>query len=250
GEGVSPATLALLTPFVRQRYVDQEAEDARLLLSTLRALPADAPPPPRPAMERSRFFRALYDRDRRVPQDGVDLPLAAIAQHAALHLPDFADVSFAALNRALALSMADHLGVSVGPEDAAAEARRFRRRRGLLDDGAFADWLSRNHLAADAWDALMVEEARCRALHRAFLGARSVEGSTRPILDALRLAGRYEAVARAAALEARILSARHPDIDDRDASSEPIEALAEEHCREANAAIDLDLDAFHEDAGF
>lgn len=249
-DGLEAATAARLSLFVRERYVDQKAADARLLLATLRDLPADAPRPPRPAMEPSYLFRALYDRDRRVPQDGVDLPLSAIAEHAALHLPDFPDVAFHAANRALALAMADHLAVSITTEDAAAEARRLRGRRGLLDDAVFAAWLARNHLAEDAWDALMIEQARCRALHRSLLVARHVEGSTRLILDALRLEDRYAPVAAAAALHDRIVRARHPDFDERDASPETLEALADEHRLETSGAVDPDLDAWREDAGF
>jgi len=185
----------------RNRYVDVKASDARLLLEALREDPA-----PRPAVEMvdSGGFTRLYNEERRVRQDGSDVPLRDIASYAALTMPDFDDLNFGALNRALVQVLAQVLGVDVTPDELDAERVRFRRRHGLIDQGSAEQWRRSNHVNEAELDTIVHELAVCRRLHRWLLGTHRAEARTRWLLDELRLRGRYVEAADGAAHQRRL----------------------------------------------
>jgi len=129
--------------------VDQKREDAVELLRTIAALPGGEPPtPPTFHFAHNSSFMTLYGRDRRVRRGQTEVPLEAIANYVAIHDPDFDDLNFAALNRALALELAGLLGVTVSDEDIDSESERFARQRGLSEEAAFSAWLADNDISA------------------------------------------------------------------------------------------------------
>ena len=116
-KGLSAVTAERLSVFVAANYVDLKRRDAALVLEVIRDLPDPLPPaaPPTFTLERSASFETLYENERSVRQDGIDVPLRSIAAYAALHHPAFDDLNFAALNRALVMVLADMLHVEPTP---------------------------------------------------------------------------------------------------------------------------------------
>lgn len=173
----------------RIQYVDLKAADARLLLETVRDLVTEDSPKPR-QMVRSRGFERLYNNERTVRHSGTDISLRSIAAHAALSAPDFDELNFSALNRALLLVLAEMLQLEPTEPEIEAETLRFRRTLGLTDQNVLHDWLQGNDLNATAFGALIREVATTRRLHRWILGSARAQ-PTRWLLDELRLRGRY-----------------------------------------------------------
>ncbi|HLZ26171.1 MAG TPA: TfuA-like protein [Chloroflexota bacterium] len=199
-QGLAPATAERLSAVVADHYVDVKRRDAAHLLEVIRDLPDPLPATPHTfTLERTASFDTLYASDRRVRQDGIDVPLRAIAAHAALHHVPFDDLNFAALNRALVQLLADSLHVSPTPAEIEAEIQRFRVRRGLAGDAALAAWITDQHLSRESFEALMGEVATCRRLQRWLLARDRGARRTRWVLDELRLRGEYPAVATSAA---------------------------------------------------
>lgn len=250
GRGVGADSLRALSVFVQSDYVDLKAQDAVLLLEAIRDLDDAAEPPPvthRTALNLG--FETMYNRDRQVPAGGALVALDEIAEHVALHNPDFHDLSFNALNRALATVLARLVRVEASAADIADEDRRFRRRHDLLEDDVFAEWLTRNHLSTSEFRQLMREAAMCRALHRWLIYARFTERTTRLVLDELRWENRYEAWAQRAGSQQRVLAGADP-LRLGPALDADTQSLLDEHAAWAGVRFDTDLTAWAEEAGF
>jgi hypothetical protein len=248
---ISPDKLDRLSRFVEQNYRDIKREDAILLLETIRDLPKPLPKPvvnfklsPTP------FFYTLYNRDRTVPHNDVDVPLAAIANYAALHLPDFAELNFDAFNRALMRVLAELLKVEVSEEAVNEESFRFRYRYSLRTEEEFADWLKRNDLSAGEFSALMREIALCRELHLWLLMRNTTNGTTRFVLDELRWKNRYEELANAAAIQQQILQVHYPMFKDTSQEHVKLEDLADDHVSHSGSFDGVHFTVWAEQAGF
>jgi hypothetical protein len=248
-DGLAPSTAERLSRFCTEHYVDVKGQDAQELLEVIRDLPTPLPEQdkqPSFTFERSASFETLYENERHVPQDGVDLPLRAIADYTALHHPAFDDVNFAALNRALVLVLADQLHVEPGPSDVAAEIQRFRRRRGLDTQPLLARWLAANHLTHEAYEALVRELATARRLHRWLLVRDRGVRRTRWLLDELRLRGEYAASASGAAEQHAVLASLDSETQLHDLpETGELEQLAAHYRR-----VDAPLATWAEEAGF
>jgi len=96
--GLRAATAERLSAFLETHYVDLKSRDAAQLLAVIRDLPNPLPPadPATFTRERSASFDTLYENERSVRQDGIDVPLRSIASYAALHHPAFDDLNFGA----------------------------------------------------------------------------------------------------------------------------------------------------------
>ena len=251
--GLVAAASRRVSTLVAERYVDLKRRDAEELLAVIRGLPEPLPglPPASFALERSASFETMYANDRRVRHADVDVPLRDIATHAALHLEDFDELNDAALNRALALTLADLLHVSPTDADIQAEAARFRSRRDIATEIALDEWLRSNALSRESFDVLMRELAVCRRLQRWLIARDRGMHHTPWVLDELRLRGAYPAVAEAAAQQRRLLAAWNLDAgqevlpDDVD-----LAALAAEHQRVTGWRPDVPLDVWAEESGF
>ncbi|MDB4949485.1 MAG: hypothetical protein JWM27_2134 [Gemmatimonadetes bacterium] len=249
--GVEPDAVARMRSYATDHYVDQKRLDALELLAELRDLP-DPLPAAEPAvpMFRSALFQTLYNRDRTVPQDGVDLPLAAISDHAALHLPGFNELNQAALNRALVGVLGDMLEVQVTEENVDEEAERFRFARRLSQPAALEAWLAANHLDADEFRALMREQAVCRALQRWMIVRKSLERTCKTVLDELRLRGQYEEQARRAASQERVLAEHFPYFRETSFAELTTRDLVIDHLKSTPCRMDTAYPVWAEDAGF
>jgi hypothetical protein len=250
-EGIPRDTIERVAHFVATGYVDVKRQDAMLLLQTIRDLP-DPLPPSTPSFDlvESPFFDALYQRDRTVRHSGVDVPLHSIADYAVLHRPQLGAISFHAMNRALAVRLADLLGITASREDIEREVGRFRQRLQLTEDELFAAWLGKNDLTSDEISDLMREVALCRRLHRWLILQRLPGLTTKLVLDELRLTNEYEGIARAAASHERVLQVCHPDLREVDQDGAEMEDLLLEHLGQTGLRLDTDLAEWAEEAGF
>lgn len=248
--GIDLATARRLGTFVESEYVDLKAQDAALLLETIRDLDSEAqPPPPAHRTALNPGFETMYNRDRQVPAGGSLVALDEIAQHVALHDPDFHDLNFNALNRALSTVLARLVHVEVSPADISDEKQRFRLRHDLLDDASFDGWLTRNHLSAHEFEQLMREAALCRALHRWLIYARFTERTTRLLLDQLRWENQYEGWARRAGSQERLIDGADP-LQPGPATDADTQFLFGDHQSWAGVRFDTDAAAWAEEAGF
>jgi hypothetical protein len=236
---------------VRDNYVDLKRNDAELLLRHLRDLPETGAPRDLGPLVRSHFFEGLYECERYVEHRGESVSLETLSHHAALHLPDFERFNFAAQNFAVARAFADFLHVEVADDAIDEEQRRFRLREGLKTTEAFDQWLLRNDVSAAEFSDLMREVAKVRRLHHWLAMSREHRGSTKTILDQLRLDGRYEENAERAALEASRVRQRVEESGDpplfADASTEE---LVLDHLRNTACAITMEYARWAEEAGF
>lgn len=249
--GIDDGDIERIGRFVQTDYVDLKREDALELLRTIRQLPTPLEKkPPEFEFQRSALFEALYNRDRRVRRDGFDVPLASIANWAALHRADFDEINCHALNRALVGLLANILEVRPTANEVEEEVQRFRASRRLTADGAFEDWLVRNDLEPDEFSELATQLAICRRLHRWLIGSRAIERTTRLVLDELRLRGEYEEAASAAAEQERIVEEHHPDFKESGFRDLSLQQLVIEHLRATDCQIHVHFKRWAEEVGF
>lgn len=249
--GIPPDVVERVAQFMATGYVDVKRQDAILLLRTLRDLP-DPLPAVTPGFDLARtpFFDALYQRDRTVRHNGVDVPLHSIADYALLHMPELGTINFQAMNRLLAVRFAAVLGVTASPDDIEREVTRFRQRLQLVEEADFATWLENNDVTLDELREVMRELALCRRLHRWLILQRLPGLTTRLVLDELRLANEYEAVARAAASHERVLQVCYPDLREADQDETEVEELILDHLQNTDLRVDTHLAEWAEELGF
>jgi hypothetical protein len=234
-----------------RHYRDVKADDARTLLDSIAALPAMLPRATANfQLAESTTYVALYDRDRTVRHQDTDVTLASIANYAALNTPEFHEINQHALNRALVGYLGELMHIEVSADDIADETGRFRLRHRLLTDEQLAGWLSRNDLFNDEFERLMRDAAVQRAMQRWLVVRQHLARTTKVILNELRHAGTYEAIADAAAGVERLLQDSSPTLDHIDHEHLPVERLLVEHMRKTGARIDTGAGAWALDTGF
>jgi hypothetical protein len=236
---------------VRQHYVDAKAHDARTVLRHLAALPPLLAPPRDPVpVAQSSTYVCMYERDRTVRHADVDVPLADVANYAALHFTDFHEINQHALNRALVNVLAEMLHVTVDAEETRDETARFRLRHRLFAEDDLHTWCRTHHLFEDEFETLMREAAVQRKLQRWMLARRHFRRSTTLVLNELRHAGRYhDAVAGAAGIELLLQNAG-PTLDHIDHEQLPVERVFVDHMRATGMRADTASAAWALDAGF
>jgi len=230
--------------------VDVKADDARLLMRTLRAFLEDPPPPCGADLDvaRTASLDTLYDRERYVGVGDQRVTLDEIAELVHLRHPRSSAVNADALNRALALALARLLHVDVTEVEVDQEIARWQGRHQRRTDQELTGWLKDNHLSGEEFRQLAREGALCRALWRWVLSWRQAERSTRLVLDHLRWNDEYagRAVEAARTVQVRDLAV---DLIREFACTDP-EELAREHGERTGVLIDTDLGSWAEEAGF
>lgn len=232
GSGASAEEVQQARAALEHGYVDQKWLDAEALLLKLRDRAA-AEGRSQVQVSQSHVFVAFVERDRKVEHEGVTVRMDEIARHAALHEGDYAQLRDRAIDRLLVEQLAELFGVEVSLDEVANEARRIRARLGLLDDQALDRWLRANDVDGEWFDKVARREAAARRL-RDWAGVR--QGMRRivsPLLDELRLAGRYVEAASAAATAVELRNRLQPDLSPHEPTGEKAEAWSEA------AALDL-----------
>jgi len=238
-----------LRRFAALHYVDRKKLDAIELLRRVKAIAAGEAARPDPVpfeFNETIMFSALYHRDRTVECEGTVLPLHEIAEHAALHHPDFAAINEAALDRALVEVLAGLTGIEIAAEALQEEAARFKAERGLVEDeAAFAAWLAANHLDESEFLALIERIARRRHLHLWFLSHKAMEKNSPALLDELRLRGDYPRIAGEAALHHHLAAGAGAAM-----SAPDVGQLARDHVSETGVGMGTSLADWALLAGF
>lgn len=255
-EGVAEAEIERVRAILRDDYVDLKRQDAIAMLEAIRDLPPGFRHDPAPGGERrfdftrSQLFESLYHRDRSVRREEGEVTLADIANHAALHMPDFMAENQAAIRRALCLTLADQLDVQAPEGSAESEKSRFMARMGIGGGKALEAWIARNDLTRPEFDALMTEEARLRVLHRWLLTRNHLVRGAKILLDHLRLHGRYEEWADRAARHEWLFRKRFPFFLETGDDDISMRELLADHFAGTPCRMDTDFVAWSEEAGF
>jgi hypothetical protein len=174
-------------------------KDALELLQTFRMLKPFAVMTPH-ARHLGILFNTQHERERRVDVGNREIALQAIDATVAINAPDRHELFADASNRALAVVLADVMGVGVTEEELNRETSRFCARKGLMDWEAFQAWLKTQCMSQGEFDRMMLQETRIYKLHRSLITERSSRRRTQDVLDYLRASGRFERWAKEAAL--------------------------------------------------
>lgn len=245
--GMDPAALAALQEFIATSAVDRKRLDAIALLEHVRDQGITAPPDVEVTW--SHPFRTQYERDRRVARNGTEVPRSDIAAYAALHLPDFAQLSESALHAALVDVLGEVLHVEADEAAIAAELDRFRADRRLRTDEDLAAWQADNDLTDEEFADLLRRQAVRRELRSWLISRKYLERTTAEVLAELRLRGKYPSTADAAAYQQQVLLAAHPDFEFT-GDDTPLLDLVREQAQETHWRPTVALDQWAFESGF
>ena len=165
--------------------ISQKAMDA---VTALRDhLMYESAPVQKPTPENlSRFFQALYERDRRIRVNGTEIPQQHIDAYTMLHNPEYERICWDSANQDLALMLCDHLCVFVTVEEIERENIRFQARSDIWTTADFENFLSANGWTRHEYDRLIIANARIRKLQHANTVTKMYRRNTLAILNYLR----------------------------------------------------------------
>jgi hypothetical protein len=166
-------------------HIAQKGIDASQALSEFRAYQPE--PKQRPTPENlSRFFQALYERDRRISVNGTEIPQQHIDAYVLLHNPEWERICWDSANQELALMLCDHLLVAVTIEEIERENIRYQQRAGIETAADFSAYLENNGWTRHEYDRLMIQNARIRKLQHANTVSKMYRRNSQQIIDYLR----------------------------------------------------------------
>ena len=234
-------------------YIDIKRDDARELLQMLRRQIDDGARLPSSSsfeFNSSGGFDGLYNIERKVRHAGVDIPLQSVAEHFALHSPDFDELRAASLHRSVCLFFATLVEVKITDAEIEMERGRFLRDRSLGNDAALAAWLSANDLSHIDFEDFIREEALCSRLRNWILGISQFDRGAKRLLDELRRRGLYPDWATRAATDT-VIADNYYNLPEYDPlrSQEPA-LLAKGHGQRTGVRITGDASAWAEERGF
>jgi hypothetical protein len=134
----------------------------------------------------SRYFYALYDRDRRIQVNGTEIMQQHIDAHVLLHNPEYERICWDASNQDLALMLCDQLNVMVDIGEIERENIRFQHKSGVETAEDFRCFLENNGWSRNEYDRLMIQNARIRKLQHANTVSKMYRRNTQSIIDYLR----------------------------------------------------------------
>lgn len=185
-------------------HIAQKAIDATHALNDFREY--EPAPLQKPTPENlSRFFQALYERDRKININGAAIPQQHIDAYVLLHNPEYERICWDASNQDLALMLCDQLCVTVGIDEVERENVRFQQKTGIETAEDFKYFLENNGWSRPEYDRLMIQNARIRKLQHANTVAKMYRRNTQSIIDYLRTHQGFDYWAlQAVAMEKRI----------------------------------------------
>lgn len=167
-------------PFVLQKEID--AIEALSAFRRHHAKPVQKPAPDDLTM----FFRALYERDRRIRIKGQEVPQQHIDAYVTLHNPEYERICWDSANQELALMLCDKLRVQISLLELNRESERFQLKCGLKTKEEFDQFLSANGWSIHEFERLMIQNCRIRKLQHCLSVTKSYRRNTQGILDYLR----------------------------------------------------------------
>jgi hypothetical protein len=251
--GISGDLLDAMKRALTIDYVDLKQSDAReLLLRVQRDLstPGSLPVPAPFRFARSSVFEAMYNLDRRVVHDGIEVPLQRIGEYLALHNPRFDEIRRSALNHRIVAYLAKLLDVKVSADDLAKEEAEFLTALGIGDGEKLIEWIRANDLNQDDFRDMLFEMAVCRRMQRWIQHARGFDRGSRCILDELRRRGIYTEWATRAAKEYATADAFREQSEYQTLGDVDPQELAEKHAATTGVQIAGDARVWASDAGF
>lgn len=265
-QGFNPELIVALQSFVKEHYVDLKRQDATLLLQTIQKQycavdqnsKSKRPPkidndntyPDRFDLAQTHVFSTLYECERKVERQGVQIPLRRIAEFTALHTADFDDLNFNSLNRMLAQVLGAILGVEATESDIEKEIKRLRFKHQLKTEKEFNQWQQDNDLSSDDFYSLMNEIAICRRLHQWLLARQSYQRNIKGALNEMRLQNCYVEWADAAADQAKLLQENHFDLNTSSTRKIPLNDLLLDHLQTTQRRIPTSLQHWMMETGF
>lgn len=200
--GIDADRCRALREHMRTQVVDPKREDALAVLARMASLPSGPiPPADRIQTVKSGVFSALLARDVSVQtQDGLEVTFDEMRRYAVLHDSRYEDFLRRARQSQVLASLAVDLG---GPATAEEEqnARVVVARRLGIDVDSLEEWAQSQNLDAHGLAILIRVEALSLRVERSWLGRARIGLITQPLLNEYRLAGVYEQLRNAAALQ-------------------------------------------------
>jgi hypothetical protein len=167
--------------------IPQKAIDTIALLESFRELKPESEPKLKPTPDHlSRFFQALYERDRRIEVSGESIPQQHIDAYVLLHHPEYERICWDSSNHELALMLCDLLLVTVSIEEVERENIRFQQRSGIETPAEFSSYLSANGWSQSEYNRLIIQNARIRKLQHSNTVAKMYRRNSQQIIDYLR----------------------------------------------------------------
>ena len=194
-------TLTLQTDFP---CIPQKQLDAELALRTFREHHPN--PIRKPTLEDlSLTFGALYERDRKININGIQVPQQHLDAYVLLHNPEWERICWDSANQELALELCNLLQVTVSLEEIESESGRFQRRAEIATPADFDCFLENNGWNRAEFNRLMIRNARIRKLQHHHTVSKVYKHNTQAILDYLRTQQGFDFWAiQAAQREARL----------------------------------------------
>jgi len=176
---------AELCPDIPMPLISQKAIDATTALTDFEMY--DPEPLQKPTPDNlSKFFQALYERDRRISINGAEIPQQHIDAYVLLHNPEHERITWDSANQDLALMLCDHLCVTVSIDEVERENIRFQLRSDIKTQADFDNFLSANGWSRHEYDLLQIQNARIRKLQHANTVTKMYRRNTLAIINYLR----------------------------------------------------------------
>jgi hypothetical protein len=166
-------------------HLPQKSIDASRALGSYADYQPSAMRSPTPE-DLSRFFHALYERDRKIKVDGRAIPQQHLDAYVLLHNPEYERICWDASNQELALMLCDILCVTVDLSEIERENQRFQQRSEIATREDFRLFLEKNGWSPHEYDRLMIANARIRKLQHAHTVTKMYRRNTQSIIDYLR----------------------------------------------------------------
>jgi hypothetical protein len=250
--GLDGQALAGVRHALTDGYLDIKRLDARELLERVRCDAETSLASPSPSFEfnSSGGFEGLNNVDRKVVHAGIELPLQSIAEHVALHSPQFETLRAASLHRSVCLFFASLVEVRITEAEVEAQRKRFLQTRALEDDARLEAWLAENDFSRADFENFIHEEALCARLRNWILGVSQFDRGAKALLDELRRLGAYPEWARRAA-EDKLIADSYFELQDYEPfrSADPA-GLAQSHGESTGVRIVGDAGEWAEERGF
>ncbi|WP_420420874.1 TfuA-like protein [Simkania sp.] len=247
--GIDEGTISKVSSVLRDHYVDQKKDDARLLLQQVKSLTQEDLPEKKP-YPHSNVFNVLYECDQRPIYPESEVTPKEIAHHVALHHPQFQELQFQALNQSMACFLADLLKIQVSPEEIDKEKARLFFRLKLKTSANQEEWLQKNHFTKEDFEDFIEERAKVRKLHRAM----NVESVPRKpitaLLKELKWNNTYETWAGKSVCQEDMLKKKSDCYYETEHEELQGEKLIETHLKETQWSPDIPYQEWLSEAGF